>query len=189
MSKYLTLNQYDGSLGGTHAHTGPHEIPPAGYYDVASPGGLASIQHHWTHGLFGKPEQVYDAYAGTGDRYIAGEYGNLYKPRSHASVYDLYRGPSSNATEYQTFSGEPYYWQLPTGEPPSNRWRQGQPPMLREEYNEYEGQKGYGHAGSHKGYSDYNGYNNYNNSSQQPSLQRPAPHPHRALPHEKKSPK
>jgi hypothetical protein len=108
MSRYLTLTNYDGSLGGLIAD-------PAGPYDVASPGGLASMQHHWTHGLFGRPEQYSDAYFGTGDRYPAAEYGNLYVPNRHASIYELQYGPNSQATEYHTFSGEPYYWDKSQG--------------------------------------------------------------------------
>lgn len=103
MKKYLTLDDYSGSLGGLL-------LNPAGSHDVASPGGLASIQHHWSHGLFGPPERVVDAYAGTGDRYIYGEYGNMYTPNSHASLYDTYRGPTSDRTEYTNLVGEPYLW-------------------------------------------------------------------------------
>lgn len=101
--RYLPLNDYDGSLIGLQSN-------PAGPYDVPSPGGLASIQHHWSHGLFGPPERVVDVYAGTGDRYINGEYGNLYVPDSHANVYNNYRGPHSDRTEHSTMRNDPYYW-------------------------------------------------------------------------------
>lgn len=101
--RYLPLNDYDGSLIGLQSN-------PAGPYDVPSPGGLASIQHHWSHGLFGPPERVVDVYAGTGDRYVHGEYGNLYVPNSHANVYNNYRGPHSDRTENSTIRDDPYYW-------------------------------------------------------------------------------
>lgn len=101
--RYLPLNDYDGSLIGLQSN-------PAGPYDVPSPGGLASMQHHWSHGLFGPPERVVDVYAGTGDRYIHGEYGNMYVPNSHANVYNNYRGPHSDRTENSTIRDDPYYW-------------------------------------------------------------------------------
>lgn len=101
--KYLNFDQYNGSLGGLQEY-------PAGPYDVASPGGMSSMNHHWTNGFYGKPERTYDVYAGTGDRYISGEYGNLYTPNSHASINDIYGGPQTAQTDYQTLSGDPYYW-------------------------------------------------------------------------------
>lgn len=103
MRRYLPLNDYDGSLIGLQSN-------PAGPYDVPSPGGLASMQHHWSHGLFGPPERVVDVYAGTGDRYVHGEYGNMYVPNSHANVYNNYRGPHSDRTENSTIRDDPYYW-------------------------------------------------------------------------------
>lgn len=101
--KYLTMNQYDGSLGGLMPN-------PAGPHDVSSPGGLSDIQHHWTRGMFGIPETTTDVYAGTGDRYIAAEYGNLYQPASHGYVNEFYHGPKSRQTEYVNLEGQPYFW-------------------------------------------------------------------------------
>ncbi len=103
MSKYLNMNQYDGSLGGQQPN-------PAGRHDVSSPGGLSSIQHHWTHGMFGTPEVSADVYGGTGNRYIAAEYGNLYQPASHGYVHSMYYGPDTQKTKYTTLEGEPYFW-------------------------------------------------------------------------------
>jgi hypothetical protein len=101
--KYLTMDQFDGSLGG--------RMPlPAGPYDVSSPGGMSTIQHHWTRGMFGIPERTYDVYAGTGDRYISGVYGNLYQPNAHSYVNDFYYGPDTQKTEYSTLEGDPYFW-------------------------------------------------------------------------------
>jgi hypothetical protein len=104
MSRYISLVNYDGTLTGRTEN-------PAGPYDIASPGGLATIQHHWTGGMFGIGDRTYDVYAGTGDRYPYGEYGNLYRPDSHADVHKYYVGPYTSRTEYHTIDGEPYFWQ------------------------------------------------------------------------------
>lgn len=112
MARYLSLNYYNGSLGGL-------QEKPAGINDMPSPGGMSSLDHHWTHGLFGPPEQVVDAYAGTGDRYIYGNYGNMYIPNAHASIYDDYRGPSTDRTEHTDMHGDPYFWQ--SGGPATNK--------------------------------------------------------------------
>lgn len=101
--RYLNFDQYNGSLGGLQEF-------PAGAYDVASPGGMSSIYHHHTQGFYGRSERNYDVYAGTGERYISGEYGNLYEPNSHASINDYYGGPQTAQTDNQTLSGNPYYW-------------------------------------------------------------------------------
>ncbi len=101
--KYLTLNKFDGSLGGLQQY-------PAGPYDVSSPGGLSSIDHHWTHGIYGIPDRTYDVYAGTGDRYVSGEYGNLYRPSSHADVWSYYGGPDTIKTDNRTLTGDAYFW-------------------------------------------------------------------------------
>jgi hypothetical protein len=103
MTRYLTLNSYNGALGGIQPN-------PAGPNDTPSPGGLSSIDHHWTHGLFGWPEQVTDAYAGTGDRYIYGQYGNMYTPNAHTDLYTDYHGPHTDRTEYRDLHGDPYFW-------------------------------------------------------------------------------
>ena len=103
MSRYLSLNNYNGALGGIQPN-------PAGPNDTPSPGGLSSIDHHWTHGLFGWPEQVTDAYAGTGDRYIYGSYGNMYTPNAHTDLYADYRGQHTDRTEYRDLHGDPYFW-------------------------------------------------------------------------------
>jgi hypothetical protein len=101
--RYLTLNEYNGALTGLLSN-------PAGAMDSPSPGGLSSIDHHWTHGLFGYGDRVLDAYEGTGDRYIYGPYGNLYTPNAHASIYDDYRGPSTSQTQNVDLHGDPYFW-------------------------------------------------------------------------------
>jgi hypothetical protein len=101
--KYLTLNEYDGTLSGINSNNFDPQLFP-------TEGGISAIHNHWTRGLFGRPEQVIDAYAGTGDRYISSPYGNLYIPNSHTNTYDNYRGPSSDITEKTTIHGNPYFW-------------------------------------------------------------------------------
>lgn len=142
MSQYQTLDAYDGTLGG--------KLPlPAGPRDVTSPGGLSVLQHHWTQGMFGKPERVYDAYAGTGERYLVGDsYGNMYVPDSHASINQFYRGPGSDPTEFHTFGGDPYYWNNMSNNPrnqqsnvmvpniSSTQTREGYQPIVRSSPNE-----------------------------------------------------
>lgn len=103
MARYLSLDRYDGSL------TGLQQYPP-GQYDVATPGGLSSMQHHWTRGFGGVGDRVSDVFAGTGDRYISGEYGSMYQPNSHSAAHDMYAGPTTAATQRTTLDGNPYYW-------------------------------------------------------------------------------
>lgn len=98
------MNHYDGSLTGIRPN-------PAGPEDMSSPGGLATIQHHWTHGLGGVGDRAPDVFAGTGERYVSGVYGHMYHPGSHGSVHERYYGPHTVATENQTLQGKPYYWQ------------------------------------------------------------------------------
>ena len=102
-NKYLSLEDYDGTLYGilpdySHRHY------------IASPGGIDSLTHHWSGGLFGRGTRVVDAYSGTGDRYISGVYGNMYTPSSHADVHSLYIGPHSSRTDDTTMNGDSYYF-------------------------------------------------------------------------------
>lgn len=115
MSRYLLFDNYDGTLGG--------KLPlPAGPDDVSSPGGLSDIQHHWTGGMFGMQERTYDVYAGTGDRYPAAEYGNLYRPNTHGDVHSYYRGPTTSMTENRTMVGDPYFWNNKSETTPPNKF-------------------------------------------------------------------
>ncbi len=83
---------------------------PAGPGDVTSPGGLATMYHHWSGGLGGPGDITPDVFGGTGERYPHGEYGSLYQPASHSAASNLYLGPSSQDTQSTTLVGEPYYW-------------------------------------------------------------------------------
>src|SRR5688572_15813895 len=98
--RYLTLDRYNGSLMGLQDN-------PAGPEDVSSPGGLATIQHHWTHGLGGVGDRTRDVFAGMGDRYSQGVYGHLYHPNSHSSVNDYYYGPQTLQTQNSMLNGQP----------------------------------------------------------------------------------
>ena len=102
--RYLTLNNYDGSITGLDGM-------PAGPNDVVSAGGLASIQHHWTQGMGGLGDRTTDVFAGTGERYTAGPYGNLYHPESHGSVHERHYGPHTVDTQQKTLAGQPYHWE------------------------------------------------------------------------------
>lgn len=111
--KHLTLDSYNGTLMGI-------VDMPTGIYDTSSPGGLSSTDHHWTLGLYGKGNRVDDMYFGTGERYVAGEYGNLYEPNAHSAMYSLYGGPSTAKTDFTTLTGDAYYWNNMTRLPPHN---------------------------------------------------------------------
>lgn len=104
---YLTLNRYDGSITGL-------QDTPAGPNDIVSPGGLATIQHHWSQGMGGIGDRTPDVFAGTGERYPSGIYGNLYHPDSHGSVHERHYGPHTINTEDKTLSNQPYHWQTKT---------------------------------------------------------------------------
>lgn len=54
---------------------------------VNSPGGVASVYHHYTKGFYGVGGSTNDKYAGDGKRYLYGEYGNLYNVGDSASTY------------------------------------------------------------------------------------------------------
>ena len=108
MNKYLSLNSYDGTLYGIEpTHFRGYSALELPSDEPLSPGGLSTIRHHWTGGM--DNDITSDVFAGTGDRYIAGEYGNIYK-NGHASVHQVYKGPHTNITENTNLSGKPYYW-------------------------------------------------------------------------------
>lgn len=94
MSKHQTLGNYEGSLYGQ-----PRYEPDGIGYDfevpdnlvVATPGGVSTQHHHWTKGFYGRGNTSSDIYAGQGQRYISGEYGNLYQSgQSSAENYGMY---------------------------------------------------------------------------------------------------
>lgn len=82
MASYQTFKGYEGSLAGQ-----PRYEPDGIGYDyevpdnlvVATPGGVSTVHHHWTGGFYGRGNSSADNYAGQGQRYNSGVYGNLYQ--------------------------------------------------------------------------------------------------------------
>lgn len=100
---YRNLKDYDGGP------TNPSHDDSPGEYDyeipddmvVGSPGGLSTTYHHYTHGFYGRGNTSSDVYAGEGNQYISGVYGNLYNTGgSSAEQLGLYPNPP-----------DPPYWQ------------------------------------------------------------------------------
>lgn len=112
MSKYLSLNYYDGTLEGVQENYFRENGLPVDKY--LSPGGLSTLKHHWTEGLGGPGDITPDVFVGTGERYPQGVYGNLYVPQSHSAVNQVYKGPHTELTEKATLHGRPYYWDQST---------------------------------------------------------------------------
>ena len=84
---YQQLKNVNGSLYGEAQYRGieyDSEIPDD--YVVSSPGGVSSIYHHYTKGFNGPGNNSGDIYAGQGDPYISGVYGNMYQPGNSADV-------------------------------------------------------------------------------------------------------
>lgn len=95
---YQSMSKYDGTLSGhqdksyestlygTPEWRGVEydwEVPANGV--VGSPGGVSTIHHHPTHGFNGRGNTSYDIYAGQGERYNSGVYGNLYQSGQESS--------------------------------------------------------------------------------------------------------
>lgn len=101
MADYQNLNTYTGSLYGEPRYQGIEydwEVPEN--IVIGSPGGVDSNRHHWTKGFYGADSSS-DIYAGQGDRYISGNYGNLYNTgQSGGDAMGYYTAPP----DYQ-------YWQ------------------------------------------------------------------------------
>lgn len=55
---------------------------------ISSPGGVSSTHHHWTkEGLYSNTLSTKDIYAGEGEAYPYGEYGNIYQKGESAPYY------------------------------------------------------------------------------------------------------
>lgn len=103
---YQTLKTYDGTLTSQPKVMYPDEYANDGIeYDyeiddgtvVGSPGGVSTTYHHYTHGLYGRGNTSSDVYAGQGDRYIDGEYGNVYNVGQSASnQLGMFTSPPDN---------------------------------------------------------------------------------------------
>lgn len=80
MANYQQLSKYSGSLYGRPQYDGIEydwEVPDN--LIVGSPGGVSTIHHHYTKGFDGRGNTSSDVYAGQGQRYNAGVYGNMYQ--------------------------------------------------------------------------------------------------------------
>jgi len=87
-SNYQHLEKYKGSLYGNLNYQGieyDFEVPDN--IVVASPGGVSGIHHHYTKGIYSDASSTRDIYAGEGDGYPYGEYGNVYQVGQSASRY------------------------------------------------------------------------------------------------------
>ena len=99
MSNYQNISDYRGSLYGEIRHEGIEydwQVPDD--LVMASPGGVAATEHHWTKGFNGRGNTSGDWYAGQGERYVAGVYGNLYETGQEAGQHMGYYGA---APDYQ----------------------------------------------------------------------------------------
>ena len=102
MVDYQTLSKYSGTLYGEPKYNGIEydwEVPDN--VVIGSPGGVSTIHHHYTKGFDGRGNTSSDIYAGQGEIYNSGEYGNLYNTGHTASQV---QGYYPAAPDYQ-------YWQ------------------------------------------------------------------------------
>ena len=95
MNAYKKLTNYSGSL---YKDFNPSfrgieydfEVPDN--LVIGSPGGVDSVRHHYTKGFYGRGNTSSDVYAGQQNRYISGEYGNLYNPGHSAAQQQGFYG-------------------------------------------------------------------------------------------------
>lgn len=79
-SKYQQISSYTGTLYGNPEHAGLEydwEVPDTTI--VGSPGGTSSVHHHPTKGFYGRGNTSRDIFAGQGQAYLSGAFGNLYE--------------------------------------------------------------------------------------------------------------
>ena len=127
---YQSIGNYDGTLSGKQSQSydstlyGKPEWRGIEYdwevpenQVVGSPGGVSTIHHHPTHGFYGRGNMSSDIYAGQGERYNSGVYGNLYQTGQESSqVY--YGNPPPDYQYWQ--NQEPAQYSLTHGE--SSTW-------------------------------------------------------------------
>ena len=95
MTGHQRLREYSGGLYGSPYWKGIEydwEVPDN--MVVGSPGGVSGIQHHWTKGMYSNESSTWDVYAGEGDRYVYGEFGNLYQVGQNAAQQNHQYGPA-----------------------------------------------------------------------------------------------
>ena len=111
--KFQSIGKYDGSLSGRQNQNDNSTLYGQPEYRgieydwevpnnlvVGSPGAVSTIHHHYTHGFYGRGNTSSDLYAGQGERYNSGIYGNLYQTGQESSQ-QYYANPPP---DYQ-------YWQ------------------------------------------------------------------------------
>lgn len=104
MSAYQSLTNYSGTLYGRPHYEGIEydwEVPDN--LVVGSPGGVSTIHHHYTKGFDGRGNTSSDVFAGQGERYNAGVYGNIYQTGQEAGQH---MGYYSAAPDYQFWQNE-----------------------------------------------------------------------------------
>lgn len=102
--RYQTLSGYKGQLYGQPKYNGLEydwEVPDSTV--IASPGGVSTVHHHPSKGFNGRGNSSSDVYAGQGQRYISGSYGNLYQPGQQASDD---QGMFSKPPDYQFWQNQ-----------------------------------------------------------------------------------
>lgn len=128
---YQGISSYDGTLSGKQQPTydstlyGKPEYRGIEYdwevpdnLVVGSPGGVSTIHHHYTHGFYGRGNTSSDIYAGQGERYNSGIYGNLYQTGQEAGQA---MGYYPDAPDYKFWlNGEPSQYAYSQSQ--SNTW-------------------------------------------------------------------
>ena len=95
---YQKVQYYQGNLYGSPQWTGiEYDREVSDNNVISSPGGVASTMGHYTKGFYGEGGTSSDFYAGQGQRYIAGEYGNLYQVGDMAAQQMGYYYPPPDA--------------------------------------------------------------------------------------------
>ena len=124
MADYQTLDKFSGNLYGEPRYEGleyDFEVPDN--LVVGSPGGVDTIHHHWTKGFNGRGNASSDIYAGQGERYNAGVFGNLYNTGQEAGQS---MGYYPAAPDYQFWQNqEPQ--QYSHSQSPSSMWAANPP--------------------------------------------------------------
>lgn len=118
--QHQKISEYTGNLYGTPHYQGIEydwEVPDNEV--IGSPGGVSSIHHHYTKGFYGKGNTSSDVYAGQGQRYNSGLYGNLYQSGQEASQA---MGYYPAAPDYQ-------YWQNQEPQQYSHSHQPGEAPL------------------------------------------------------------
>lgn len=89
-TNYQNLSKVNGSLygdalyGSVRSNHISYDFEVPDNLVVASPGGVSTVHHHYTKGFNGRGNFSTDIYAGQGEQYISGIYGNLYNPGNEA---------------------------------------------------------------------------------------------------------